>query len=215
MYNFTGLKAIYHQAASNSAPTIVFELTYQIGRFVFMMFFAPEDAESKDKLFLYLGRTQVLLTVKMYGSHRNGDFKVYFNDLDESAIKRELNIQIGEVIPVNIEDVFNHINANIPQNYNLQQSVQVIQQRQTQLRPLLTRVVDDATKIHLLGPVRLPQGKKPQEKTLRKLYLYVQASPNVIVQLIDALKGANCTLAWSATPPQTPVSLLQIINKIR
>lgn len=214
MYNFTGLKAIYRQAHLNKEPTVAFEVGYQIGRFVFMMFFSAEDDESKDKLFLYLGRTQVLLALKMYGSHRDGDFKVYFNARDESAIRKELDIQSGESNPFNIGNVFDHLNASIPQNYTLRESVQVIQGRQAELRPHLRQVVDEAKKIHLIGPVRLPAEKKPREKTLRKLYLYVQSPPNVIVQLIEALKGANWTLAWSETPPKEQRGLLDIINEI-
>ncbi len=213
MYNFSGLKAIYRQAYLNKEPTIAFEVVYEIGRFVFMMFFSPEDEESKDRLFLYLGRTQVLLSLKMYGNHRNGDFKVYLNDSDELAIRRELDIQQG-INPFNVQNVFDYLNANIPQHYPLRESVEVIQGRQAELRPHLRNVIDDEEKIHLIGPVRLPAGKKPREKTLRKLYLYIQAPAGIIVQLIDALKAVNWTLAWSKNPPEKQRGLLDIINEI-
>ena len=66
--NLTGLNAIYNQALKDDEKTIVFELNQGQGYFVFMMFF-DEDDSSKDKLYVYLKRTNHMLHFKMYANH--------------------------------------------------------------------------------------------------------------------------------------------------
>lgn len=42
-----------------------------------------EDIESKDKLFIYLRNTNVFITVKLYGNHKNGKFKIYLSESNQ------------------------------------------------------------------------------------------------------------------------------------
>lgn len=65
------------------------------GRFIFFMFFAENDKKSKDLLYLYLQNTNRLEEIKLYGSHWNGDFEIYFSNRLEEAIKAELGIVGG------------------------------------------------------------------------------------------------------------------------
>jgi hypothetical protein len=45
-FNLTGLDGIYAEAMERSDPTLAFEVLQGRGRFVFLMFFSPEDKES-------------------------------------------------------------------------------------------------------------------------------------------------------------------------
>lgn len=211
MFDLNGLNAIYNEALRRDEPTIVFELFDGIGRFVFMMFFSDDDA-SKDQLFILLGRTDVLIALKMYGSHRKGHFQVYLSENDELAIKQELGIEGGRH-PFNLNTLLARLNAAIPQMLPLADSIAAIQRNRNPINNKLRSVVDDAARIYLIGPKRLTRGR-PREKTLRKLYLYLDAEPHVITQFIEALKHANCTVAWSPSPLQEPRDLLAMINQI-
>lgn len=214
MFNFDRAWAIFNQALANDEPTIAFELQYEIGRFVFMMFFSEDDDPNDRHLFLFLGRTNVLLSLKLYGNQSTGSFQVYPKSSDENAIKEELGIR-GGIHPFQINDFFQELNNMIPQNLPLRQCIATLQEHQANLRekPELRKVVDQANKIYLIGPKRLTTGK-PKEITLRKLYLHVNAQPNVIADFISALKRANRTLAWTDKPRPQP-NLLELINQIR
>ncbi|ALP38218.1 hypothetical protein ASL14_20620 [Paenibacillus sp. IHB B 3084] len=45
--------------------------------------------------------------------------------------------------------------------------------------------------------VKLPENKKPQDKTLRKLYVYTDGAVEDIAELIQLLKKFNMTVAWT------------------
>lgn len=45
--------------------------------------------------------------------------------------------------------------------------------------------------------MRLPESKKPQDKTLRKLYVYTDGNVEDIAELIQLLKKFNMTVAWT------------------
>lgn len=54
-FNFGRLHAIYSAAWTKNEPTIAFEVIQGRGRFVFMIFFSPEDKGSYgEHLFIYL-----------------------------------------------------------------------------------------------------------------------------------------------------------------
>lgn len=123
-FNFTGLRNIYRNAIENEEPTLVFEIRDGIGRFVFMMFFSEDDA-SYDRLYILLRRTAALLELKMYGSHRAGDFNVYFSQDDERAIRNELNLQ-GGVNPFYLDEFLVGLNGQIPDELALRRSVETL-----------------------------------------------------------------------------------------
>lgn len=212
-FNLTGLGGIYAEAMERSDPTLAFEIPQGRGRFVFLMFFSPEDKESKDKLFLQLRNTRVFLQLKAYGSHRKGDFLIYFNDTDQVAIREELQLDGGGP-SFNFVVFLEQINNQIPTFLPLQAKLDKIREVWPQVNTNLSKVVDNANKTILMGIKRLPSGKSPQDKTLRKLYVYTNGSADVITDLIYALKNARVTLAWTDRKEVEEKSLAEIMAMI-
>jgi hypothetical protein len=209
-FNLTGLKNIYSEAIKRSDPTLAFEVTNGHGRFVFLMFFSSEDKESKDKLFLHLRNTRVFLELKAYGSHRNGDFFIYFNDSDQLAMRNELDLGMkGNAF--NFTDFLEEINSQIPTSLPLQAKLNKIREVWHHVKNNLNKVVDNADKTILMGIKRLPEGKNPQDKTLRKLYVYTNGSAEVIASLIASLRSARLTLAWTDREDVKEKSLAEIM----
>lgn len=48
------LSGVWSKAIARDEPTIAFEVTNGLGRFLFMMFFDLEDKTTKDRLFVFL-----------------------------------------------------------------------------------------------------------------------------------------------------------------
>jgi len=214
-FNFSRLAVIYRDAISKKEPTIVFEIEDGVGRFVFMMFFADDD-ESRDQLFILLRRTGVLLSLKMYGNHMNGNFQIYLNEENYRAIREELNIQGGQN-PFDIHRFLNNLNGGIPQELPLSRSVEALRANREAIegRPELRNIVAEAAKIYPIGPMALPEGRKPDERKLRKLYLHIQASPEVIANFVAILKRTNRTFAWTDDPKKANENILRVINRQR
>lgn len=195
--NLTGLNTIYNQALNNDERTIVFEINQGQGYFVFMMFF-DEDDSSKDNMYIYLKRTNHMLNFKMYANHTKGDFFIYITPNDIQDIKDELNIN-GGVGQFDILDFFTSLNSNIPQFLPFSQKLNNFKSIWKQASPHLSGVLNDADKIYFIGLRDLKSAKKkPTEKTLRKLYLYINAQPETIKQFIISLKDQQKTCCWSA-----------------
>lgn len=211
-FNLSGLEAIYNESLRRSEPTLAFEIVHGRGRFVFMMFFSKEDKESKDRLFVQLRNTQVFLELKAYGSHRKGDFIIYFKEQDEAAIINELMLD-GGGRSFNFERFLGELNRQIPNELPLQSKLDKIREVWPQVSPNLVNVVDEADKTNLIGIMKLPEGKKPKDKTLRKLYIHTNGSAEVISNLIDALKDASVTLAWT-NRDVNEVSFAELMAKV-
>ncbi len=211
-FNLTGLKNIYLEALGRSDPTLAFEVVHGRGRFVFMMFFSNEDKESKDRLFVQLRNTQVFLEMKAYGSHRRGDFYIYFNESDQDAIIEELELGQGG-LQFDFNNFLEKLNQQIPPELPLQTKLNKIREVWPQVKQHLPNVVDQADKTILMGIKKLPLGQNPQDKTLRKLYIYTNGSAEVITNLIAALKKARMTLAWT-NRDITEKSLAEIMAQI-
>lgn len=195
--NLTGLASIYNQALNDDERTIVFEINQGKGFFVFMMFF-DEDDSSKDKLYIYLKRTNYMLNFKMYANHKKGDFFIYITPNDIQAIKDELNIN-GGVGQFDILEFFTYLNGNIPQFLPFSHKLDNFKSIWKQASPHLSGVLNEADKIYFIGLRDLSAAKKkPTEKTLRKLYLYINAQPETIKQFIISLKAQQKTCCWSA-----------------
>ncbi|MFM4709940.1 hypothetical protein ACEUEC_01040 [Aeromonas veronii] len=195
-FNLSGLAAIYNESLRRLESTLAFEIVHGHGRFVFMMFFSQEDKESKDRLFVQLRNTQVFLELKAYGSHRNGDFIIYFKEEDKEAIINELMLD-GGVREFSFERFLEELNRQIPNELPLQTKLDKIREVWPQVGPNLMNVVEDADKTNLIGIKKLPEGKNPKDKTLRKLYIHTNGSAEVISNLIEALRAARVTLAWT------------------
>ena len=195
-YSLSGLATIYQDAYFHGEPTLAFEVPQGKGRFVFLIFLWEEDAESRDRRFIYMRTTKTLLEFKLYGSHARGGSCVYVNDHHERAIRAELLLEGGSS-PFDFENFFVQLNAAIPQSLPLQSTLDTVRAVWPQVRISLSHVLDDAEKTVLVGIRRLPGTHKPREKTLRKLYMYTCGSAHELASFIAALRAANITLVWS------------------
>ncbi len=213
-FNFNGLSSIYSEAKERDDAFFAFELTNGRGRFVFMMFFSKEDSDSEDRLFLQLRNTQVFLELKMYGSHKNGTFNIYFKDRDKEKLIDELQLGAGGKHGFAFDRFLNELNNDIPQTLPFQQKLNTIREIMPIARNNLNRFADDADRTILMGTIKLPKGKNPQLKTLRKLYFYTNGEAGVIDNLINALKNARVTLAWTNNPNTAEKSLADIMRSI-
>jgi len=212
-FNLTGISKIYSQALSSGSGTLSFEIRNGIGCFVFIMFFSKEDSETLDHLYLYLRNSNTFLRVKLYGSHRNGDFFIYITTELKEAIRAEVS-NGGHGDRLQLLTLLTEINASIPSTFKLSSSIETLQNNWDQVKTQLSNYIEDSQKIYLIGVRPLQAPKRPQEKTLRKLYLHTKCSPDLAAEIISKLKKKNCTLMWSATPPHTAISVSTIMSKI-
>lgn len=189
-FNFTQLKNVYMEALGSYDKSVAFDINIGRGRFLFLMFLADDD--EKDTLFLYMRNTAIMRKLKMYGSHRKGDFIVYISDEVQELMTAELQLQKGNTAFV-FERFLNEINNVIPQEISLTQKVETLRNNRNIIR---TVGIDEGEKTVLIGPRALSKGK-PQDRTLRKLYMYTEESETVITEFIKNLKKANMTVAWT------------------
>lgn len=211
-FNFTNMKSIYFEALKND-QTLIFEIGVGRGRFLFMMFFSEDDRESKDKLFIYLRNTKTIIKSKLYGSHKNGDFLIYINNINREKLINELQLRSGKG-NFNFEDFLNDLNNKIPNKLSINTKIQQFRENWDAIKEL--SVIDEEDRTILIGERRLPKNKKPKETTLRKLYLYTSGSIEDISELIRLLKKANMTVAWTNEKTKNSVSdLREIINRLQ
>lgn len=211
-FNFTNMKNIYFEALKND-KTIIFEISVGRGRFLFMMFFSEDDRESKDKLFIYLRNTKTIIKSKLYGSHKNGDFLIYINNINKEKLISELQLRSGKG-NFNFENFLNELNNKIPNSLSINTKIQQFRENWDAIKEL--SVIDEEDRTILIGERRLPKNKKPKETTLRKLYLYTSGSVEDISELIRLLKKANMTVAWTNEKAKNSASdLREIINKLQ
>ena len=216
-FDFSGINSIYVTAIKEDRRTIVFEVRNGRGIFVFMIFFSADD-ESKDQLFFFLARTGRMLQIKMYGRHEPHEshlnkFSIYLTDQHQQYILDELGILDGRGVGFDFNNFLKDINANIPQKLSFSElQTNCKTHKDAFLKPQLSSVIDRADRIYLIGPRQLPAGKKPQEKTLRKLYLHIEADPNVLERFIVELKRLNKTVAWSNNPERAMGNIRQMLD---
>jgi hypothetical protein len=79
-FSLNRLSGGWSEALSRNEPTFAFELFNGRGRFLFMMFFDPDDESTNDKLLLFLQNSRCMLYLKLYGAHRKGEFMMYLNE---------------------------------------------------------------------------------------------------------------------------------------
>lgn len=212
IYNLSSLKNIYNQVLVEHEPTLVFEIRQGRGIFTFLMFFSEEDIESKDKLFVFLRNTNVFVDLKMYGNHIKGDFKIYLSDnIQEKFIKElELENNIGNF---DFKMFLDRLSSLIPQQLTLQDKINKLREVWTDVKSNLQDTIDQADKTILIGIKHLPEDKKPQYKTLRKLYIYTNSESTTIRQLIKILIDKNMTLCWTNNPLKKNLGLSEIFTK--
>jgi len=215
-FDLSRINSVYVSALREDRQTIVFDVRNGVGVFVFMMFFSKQD-ESKDQLFLYLARTQYMLQFLMYGRHKairpeDNKFLVYINPNDIQHIREELDLH-GGGRAFDLQNFLQELNNAIPQELSFAQLRQNCQAHRAAFSdPKLRKAVDQNEKIYLIGPRQLPKDKKPQEKTLRKLYLHVGGEAAVLQRFIEELKRRNKTLAWTDERERANGDIRSILN---
>lgn len=200
-FELSGLASLLSQASRNKDFTLVFELVQGRGRFVFMMFLAEDDADSRDKLFIFLRNTKVLLgPLQLYGSYKRGGTHAYLKLLQIEAMIAELQLDGASGVPFDFGKFLTSLNSLIPTSLPLQVTVDTFRLVWPEARHGLASFIDDALKTTLIGVPKVSAGKKPRERTLRKLYLYTNESTTAVTAFIEILKARGRTTAWSADP---------------
>ena len=192
-FDFSGLNNMYISALESLDKALAFDLKVGKGRFLFMMFLSEEDKESKAMLFLYMRNTKVMKKIKLYGNHRKGIFKAYIDKEMKNCFIRELQLEYtgGDF---NFMNFLYQLNGAIPQETNISEKIEILRKNRNIVNRL--NIIDDADKTVLIGEKRLAVGS-PQDKTLRKLYMYTNARVEDIDELIELLKKMNMTVAWT------------------
>ncbi len=134
---------------------------------------------------------QTLLELQSRG--KNIDyFKVFISDAIQERMIAELQIEEGKGY-FKFYKFLNQLNESIPLKIKMQQKVNTLRNN----RDIIKRVaIDDIDKTVLIGTKLLSRGK-PQDKTLRKLYMFTEESESIITEFISNLKKANMTVAWT------------------
>ena len=190
-YNLTGLNNIYWEAMNTPEKAFSFDITNGKGRFLFMMFLSDEDKEAKDKLYIFMRNTNVLRTFKLYGSHKNGDFYIYIDGVEKKYFLDELELG-SSGREFDFSRFLDEINDKIPVDLDRTKSINNLREN----KELTKDKVDESEKTVFIGVKRL-SGRKPRDKTLRKMYLYLDADHEKISKFIDDLKSKNMTVAWT------------------
>lgn len=198
-YELTGLSNIYRKAIEKDERTISFEIRNGKGEFLILMFFDPNDQDSKDLIYIFMRNTQRMVKLKLYGNHLNGDFTLYLKSYVKTWFKNELQLDSSNYSnPFNFRRFFQKFNQSIPTSIPFSQKIKTLRNSWSEVKNNLPRnLVDENDKIILIGVKRLPEGHHPREQTLRKLYLYADGTHEDIKALINNLKQMNMTTCWT------------------
>lgn len=210
-FNFSRLQNIYSDSWKRKDPTIAFEIRLGAGCFVFMMFLSKEDTDKNDRLFIYFRNIETLHQIKLYGYHLGGNFDAYISAKEEGLIRRELQLQ-GEGNAFNFNVFLNELNDSIPQSLPATTKGETLRNTWDYIKDDMKSIIDDADKTILIGLKKLPVKSRPQDKTLRKLYLYINGYDNDISDFIESIKERNITLAWTSDPTRTAKSFAQLLT---
>lgn len=192
-FNFNQLRNVYFDALHSPDKSFAFDITIGKGQFLFMMFLGSTDKDAKDKLFIYMRNTKVLREVKLYGNHKNGDFKMYLTDELKIYFVNELQLKHNSG-RFSFRHFLIELNSSIPLKIDNNIKLKKYKENKKIIRSL--NVIDEPEKTVLIGPKKVHNGH-PRERTLRKLYLYVDADYKVIYEYIEILKLQNKTIAWT------------------
>lgn len=216
-FNFSGLSPLFNESIDRQEHTIAFEVQNGRGRFLFLMFFDNDDTDTRDQLFVFLRNTRYMLELKLYGAHRKGQFDVYVKPWQEERIKRELDIGQGQSgRPFDLLAFLTALNATFPMTLPLTKKIEYLRESWSSIKAdLPRRVIKDEDKTVLIGEKRLSKGRHPDEKTLRKLYIHTEGNPLEIARLIQCLKIANMTVAWTTEDSNfSSTDIRALINRI-
>lgn len=211
-FDFTQLKNVYTDALNSPDKSLLFEVSIGKGNFLFMMFLSDEDKDAKDKLFVYMRNTDVIVQTKLYGSHKKGHFVMYITDDIRNKFYRELQLNAHNG-SFDFMRFLGELNRLIPMKIDRSQKVDVLRKN----RKVITRigVIDEAEKDVLIGPKYVSNGR-PQERTLRKLYSFTYADYQDIDELIKLLKLQNKTVAWTTQEnAKNSANILKLISDVK
>jgi hypothetical protein len=216
-FNFNNLNSVFAEAISRHEPSIVFPLSNGKGLFVFLLFI-PTDSNGHIKyntleLNIIFGRTQAFLSRDLYGSHKKGDFKIYFNQEHELMFKKELGIESATTGNFDFTRFLDELNNMIPQSLPLESKIATMKDHSNLIQINCSKHIDSAMRIYLLGTKKLPSNQKPKEETLRKLMM-LKGEPDEHARFINSLKKLNWTLRWTDKKP-TEDAYLQIWKAVQ
>lgn len=197
-FNFNQLKDVYREAYKSDDKTLEFELTNGRGHFLFVMLLSEEDKDAQDNLFIFLRHVNKIIKLKLYGSHKNGDFKAYIKDEDQLSMIQELQLDKSEGVgkAFDFKKFLGELNNSIPHHIPVDAKIKTLRENRVILPKI--NAVDDTEKTVYDGTMQLERGvKSPRDKTLRKLYAYTDSNPAVIADFIEELKERNMTIRWT------------------
>lgn len=215
LFNFSNLRNIYSAAWTGQEHSLAFEVAIGRGRFVFMVFFSPDDkSTSGEELYILLRYVNSLLRMKLYGSRKNGVFNVYVRPDQEEMMIDELQLAGGGG-HFTFESLLDELNSAIPQHLDLRDKLKTIRSVWPDVAERLSSVVDDAEKTILIGIKKLPAEYRPREKTLRKLFMFTNSRAEDISAFIETLKKKNYTLMWTDNADKAAKSIADLMMVIR
>ncbi|WP_375724108.1 hypothetical protein LXN10_01015 [Arcobacter sp. KX21116] len=201
-FNFTGLSEIFSDNVKNNETTLAFQINNGNGKFVFMAFFDYDKKKGFENfLFFYCRNIRYMGELKLYGNPYKNVFKVFITETDKRKIIDELQLQKGTGNSFDFEQFLNVLNSQIPKKIQRKDKVKILKDnfKEIDLKKR-KKLVDEANKIYLYGVNTLPSHKTPQDKTLRKLYLYIDGSSDNISDFINELVKLNKTVMWTDNP---------------
>ena len=217
--NLTGLAPLIGNAFAREEATIAFSLKEGLGQFAFLIF-VPTGPDGKIlheklELCLLLCRTKTVIgPMKLYGSHRNGDYKVFVGKAEEESFKRELGIEnLEPPRPFSIKAFLETLHTKFPTECPLSMTISTIQTNLDLVKQIQKEFIDDTEKVYFLGFRPLAPNKKPREETLRKLYV-LPCDPKKLAAVVSTLKQSNTTVAWTNSKPQSRNAIKERFNKL-
>ncbi|PEO07244.1 hypothetical protein CN562_28245 [Bacillus wiedmannii] len=191
-FNFTNLQGVYLEGLDSDDKMTAFEININKGRFVFIMFLSEEDSARRDELYIHLRRINKIIKLKTYGNHLKGNFEVWIKEKEKEDIISELGLQKNGTT-FDFKLFLEQLNDKIPNTIPKEEKITTIRANKGVISEL---GIDENDKIILIGTKHLSIGT-PQDKTLRKLYLYTDSEVEIIEDFIERLKETNSTVAWT------------------
>ena len=197
-FNLDRLGPVYLHALRKKQTGLAFELKYGKGRFVFLMFLGKEEKILRDQLFIFMKRTNSMLKRKVYGSYKKHASFIFLDNDHKKLFMDELGLTYSRNAKrFDFHDFFSRLNHKIPARVVVAKTIQTIRDGGSRLyKKLPTEVLEDAEKTEFVGFIQLPEGMRPREQTLRKLYWFYTADSSDIATLIRELYAENKTVRW-------------------